>query len=99
KASIPPMAAADWQAVINYCNNGIKQGDYVFTGRTSASNSFFTPTGGSVAGILTASNQTTTYKVGERLVQNFKAGDARLANFSSGNGIFYGDANTNSTRY
>jgi hypothetical protein len=99
KASIPPMAAADWQAVINYCNNGIKQGDYVFTGRTSASNSFFTPTGGSVAGILTASNQTTTYKVGERLVQNFKAGDARLANFSTGNGIFYGDANTNSTRY
>ena len=99
KASIPPMAAADWQAVINYCNNGIKQGDFVFTGRTSAANSFFSPTAGSVAGLLTASNQTTTYKLGERLVQNFKAGDNRLANFTAANGTFYGDANTNSTRY
>ncbi|PWU03708.1 MAG: hypothetical protein C5B52_02885 [Bacteroidetes bacterium] len=99
KSIMPAMAAADWQAVINYCNNGIQKGDFVFTGRTSASNSFFSQNGGSVAGILTASNQTTTYKVSERLVQNFKAGDERLANFTTGNGTFYGDANTNSTRY
>ncbi|GAC1418168.1 MAG: hypothetical protein NVS9B7_07720 [Flavisolibacter sp.] len=99
KSSIPPMAAADWQSVITYCNNGIQKGDFVFTGRTSASNSFFTPTGGSVAGLAAASNQNTTYKVSERLVQNFKPGDKRLANFTTGNGTFYGDANTNSTRY
>lgn len=99
KASIPVMTAADWQAVINLCNNGIKQGDNVFTGRTAASNSFFSPTGGSVAGILSESNQTTTYKVSERLVQNFKPGDKRLANFTTSDGTFYGDANTNSTRY
>jgi hypothetical protein len=99
KASIVPMSANDWQSVINYCNNGLKRGDYVFTGRTSASSSYFTPTGGSVAGILTASNQTTTYKLSERLVQNFKSGDKRLANFTTANGTFYGDANTNSTRY
>lgn len=99
KATIPVMATADWQAVINLCNNGVKQGDFVFTGRTSASNSFFTAIGGSVQGILTASNQTTTYKLSERLVQQFKPGDKRLANFSTANGTFYGDANTNSTRY
>jgi hypothetical protein len=99
KSTIPVMTAADWQAIITLCNNGIKQGDYVFTGRTSASNSFFSQTGGSVAGILTASNQTTTYKVGERLVQQFKTGDKRLANFTTAKGTFYGDANTNSTRY
>ena len=99
KSTITPMAAADWTAVINYCNNGIKQGDFVFTGRTSSSNSFFSTSGGSVAGILTASNQTTTYKLSERLVQQFKAGDNRLANFTVANGTFYGDANTNSTRY
>src|SRR6185295_346457 len=63
KASIPPMSAADWQSVITFCNNGIQEGDYVFTGRTSSSNSYFSPEGGSVAGILTASNQTTTYKL------------------------------------
>ena len=99
KASIPAMTAADWQSVISLCTNGIKQGDYVFTGRTSTSNSFFSATGGSVAGLLAASNQTTTYKLGERLVQQFKTGDKRLANFTTKNGTFYGDANTNSTRY
>src|SRR5678810_520630 len=75
KATIPAMTAADWASVITFCNNGIKQGDFVFTGRTSAANSFFSPSGGSVAGILTQSNQTTTYKLGERLVQQFKTGD------------------------
>ena len=99
KASIPPMSAADWQSVITFCNAGIQEGDYVFTGRTSSSNSFFSPEAGSVAGILTASNQTTTYKLSERLIQQFKAGDNRLDNFSTSDGTFYGDANTNSTRY
>jgi hypothetical protein len=99
KASVGTLSAADWTAIINYCNNGVKQGDYVFTGRTSDANSFFSKTGGSVAGILTQSNQTTTYKVSERLVQSFKSGDKRLANFTTANGTFYGDANTNSTRW
>jgi starch-binding outer membrane protein, SusD/RagB family len=99
KATIPVMTTADWQSVITLCNNGVKQGDYVFTGRASSSNSFFSTSGGSVAGILTASNQSTTYKLGERLVQQFKVGDARRANFSTANGVFYGDANTNSTRW
>ena len=35
----------------------------------------------------------------ERIVQQFKVGDNRLANFSTANGTFFGDANTNSTRY
>jgi hypothetical protein len=99
KSTVASMSNADWQSVISLCNNGIKQGDYVFTGRTSASNSFFTSQGGSVQGILTASNQTTTFKLGERLVQQFKSGDKRLQNFSQANGTFYGDANTNSTRW
>jgi starch-binding outer membrane protein, SusD/RagB family len=99
KSTITPMAASDWTAVINLCNNGVKAGDNVFTGRTSESNSFFSKNGGSVAAILTASNQTTTYKVSERLVQMFKPGDARLANFTTANGTFFGDANTNTTRY
>jgi hypothetical protein len=98
-STITPMTAGDWASVISLCAAGLQPGDYVFTGRTSAANSFFSTTGGSVAGILTASNQTTTYKLGERLVQQFKAGDNRRANFSTANGTFYGDANTNSTRY
>jgi hypothetical protein len=99
KAAIPAMTTADWQPVITYCSSGIQNGDYVFTGRTAASNSFFSTNGGSVAGMLTTSNQSSSYKLSERLVQNFKSGDARLANFTTANGTFYGDAGTNSTRY
>jgi len=99
KASIAPMTTADWNAVITYCNAGIQQGDYVFTGRSTASNSFFSATAGTVASIAASSNQNTTYKVSERLVANFGAGDARLANFTTASGTFYGDANTNTTRY
>lgn len=99
KSTITPMAAADWQNVITLCNAGLQKGDYVFTGRTSSSNSFFSNSGGSVAGLCAQSNQTTTYKVSERLVQSFKTGDNRLANFSTSSGTFYGDANTNSTRW
>ena len=99
KASIPAMTAADWAAVTTYANAGIQQGDYVFTGRSTATNSFFSATSGTVASIAAATNQNTTYKVSERLVANFGTGDARLANFTDANGIFYGDANTNTTRW
>jgi hypothetical protein len=99
KASIPAMSSADWTAVIAYCNAGIQKGGKVFTGRTSAANSFFSPTGGSVAAMCASTNQNTTYKVSERLVQSYKTGDKRLANFTQANGTFYGDANTNTTRW
>lgn len=99
KASIPVMSGANWQSVLNYCKNGIQKGDFVFTGRSSSSNSYFTATGGSVAGLLAASDQITTYKLSERLIQQFKPNDKRRANFSTSYGTFYGDANTNSTRY
>jgi len=99
KSTISPISNEEWQSIVNFCKSGIQKGDYVFTGRTVESNSFFTPEGGSVAGLLTASNQTTTYKLSERLIQQFKSGDKRRANFTTANGTFYGDANTNSTRY
>lgn len=99
KSSITPMTSEDWQSVLSLCKNGIQEGDKVFTGRTSESNSYFSPGAGSVAAMLAASNQTTTYKLSERLVQQFKSGDKRLKNFTTANGTFFGDANTNSTRY
>ena len=89
KSTTTPMSATDWQSVITFCNSGIQQGDFVF----------FSADGGSVPGIISASNQTTTLKLGERLVQQFKAGDKRLGNFTTSSGTFFGDANTNSSRY
>src|SRR5204863_1129704 len=47
KSTITPMSAAYWQSIITLCTNGVKQGDFVFTGRTSSSNSFFSTTAGS----------------------------------------------------
>jgi len=99
KSSTTVMTAADWQSVITLCNNGIRQGDYVFTGRSTAANSFFTASGGTVSSLAAISNQNSTFKLSERLVQQFKTGDARLANFTTAQGTFFGDANTNSTRY
>jgi hypothetical protein len=93
------MTAADWAQVITYANAGIGQGDNVFTGRSSGSNSFFSATSGTVASIAASSNQNTTYKISERLVANFGTGDKRLANFTDADGVFYGDANTNTTRW
>jgi len=98
-ASIPAISSSDWTAIINYCNAGVQQGDYVFTARSTASNSFFTAPSGTVASLCAISNKVSTLKVSERLVQNFQTGDNRLANFSTANGTFVGDANTNSTRY
>ena len=99
KASIPAISAADWTAITTYANAGLGQGDFVFTGRSTGSNSYFSATSGTVASIAAASNQNTTYKVSERLVANFGTGDARLANFTDKDGVFYGDANTNTTRW
>lgn len=99
KASIGVITAADWAQILTYTNAGVKKNANVFTGRTSSSNSFFSATGGSVAGMLAFSNQNTTYKVTERLVQSFKPADKRRANFTTSDGTFFGDANTNSTRY
>jgi len=99
KASIGVMGASDWADVIKYTTAGIQKGDYVFTGRSSNTNSFFSAGSGSVASICAQSNQNTTYKISERLVSAFGKGDARLANFSDADGVFYGDANTNTTRW
>jgi hypothetical protein len=98
-ASIPAIGASDWASIITYCTAGIQNGDYVFTARSSSVNSFFSPTVGTVASCSSISNQVSTLKVSERLVQQFGPGDKRLANFSTVNGVFTGDATSNSTRY
>jgi hypothetical protein len=71
------MSAAQWTSIVDLTTNGIKASDYVFTGRNNATSDFFnisqTPAGNSVG-------PTAGYKISERLVQDFKAGDKRLAN-------------------
>jgi hypothetical protein len=84
-ATAPPMTNADWTQVLTLTNGGIQAADKVFTGRAIAANGFFTPTTGSVASLSIRSGPTatSTFNISERFIQNFKPGDARMANFSN----------------
>ncbi len=78
-SSITNMTTADWNSVLTFATNGIKAGDYVFTGRSNSLNGFFTTTGGTVASLTTGENSSTTFKISERFIQNYRTGDKRLA--------------------
>ncbi|RYY22467.1 MAG: RagB/SusD family nutrient uptake outer membrane protein [Sphingobacteriaceae bacterium] len=74
------MTTTDWQAVLTLANTGIQSGDNVFTGRTNTTNGFFSASSGSVAAMATNVPKSATFKISERLVQEYKTGDKRLAN-------------------
>ena len=75
------MSAAQWNAILTLTANGVLATDKVFTGRSNAAGDFLSPASGTVASkIQNALAGGNTYKLSERLVQEFKAGDKRLAN-------------------
>ena len=78
KASV--MTAADWTALATLTTNGIQSGDFIFTARTAASNSFFSAVSGSVTASTTGDPNTKTFTISERVIQDYKAGDKRFAN-------------------
>lgn len=77
---VSDMTAATWNAVLTLTNAGITSTDNVFVGRTAVSNGFFSSTGGSVAALSTGSPKSATFKISERLIQNYDPADKRLAN-------------------
>lgn len=79
-ASTSTMTSADWQNVLTLAGAGIAKGDYVFTGRSTATNGFFTASGGTVSALTTGLNTGKTFKISERFMQDFKSGDKRLTN-------------------
>ena len=83
------MTAADWGNVLTLANNGITSSDNVFTVRSDV-NSLIFSTGQLVMG-RTYSNAAggATYKLSERWVQEFKAGDKRLDNNITSTGAPY----------
>ena len=77
------MNIADWNTILTLTANGIKNNDFVFTGRTAAANGFFTAGSGSVQAMTAISSATAglkTFRLSERLYQDFKNGDARKIN-------------------
>ena len=78
---VATMTAAQWNTILTLTNTGVLAADKVFTGRSNAAGDFLSPTTGTVASkVQNALAGGNTYKLSERLVQEFKAGDRRLAN-------------------
>jgi starch-binding outer membrane protein, SusD/RagB family len=80
KSSTSNMTTADWNSVLTLATNGVKVGDYIFTGRSPAINNFFSANGGTASALTAAVNTSSTFKISERFIQYFKPADQRLAN-------------------
>ncbi len=76
------MTAAQWNSILALAGTGVQPADKIFTGRSNATSDFLASSGsGTIAGkvqsTLAGGN---TYKLSERWVQEFRAGDKRFAN-------------------
>lgn len=98
KSSTTTMTAADWTAVLTLATDGVKESDFVFTGRSAGANGFFTAAGGTVAALTTNVNTAATFRLSERFVQNFNTGDKRKSN-NFNTATTYLDDITFGTRY
>lgn len=73
------MTAAQWAQILTLTNDGIKVADNVFTGRSNDNGDFINRLSGNIAA-KTFGPTGGTYKISERLIQDFPAGDKRLDN-------------------
>ena len=72
------MSSAQWNNILTLVNTGITATDLIFTGRTDPNGDFL---GTTIADkVQSSGNATGTYKLSERWVQEFKAGDKRRNN-------------------
>lgn len=74
------MTAAQWGQILTLTNDGVRAADNVLTGRSNTNGDFFGNVDGNLAGKTTGAVGSVTYKISERLLQDFPAGDKRLAN-------------------
>ena len=75
------LTAAQWNEILTLTNDGVKVTDKVFTGRSNGNGDFLSATNGTVAAKATGDpGKGITYKISERLIQDFKPGDKRLEN-------------------
>ena len=76
---VKTMTAAQWGQILTLTTDGIKAADNVFTGRSNDNGDFINNQSGNIAA-KTFGPTGGTYKISERLIQDFSAGDKRLAN-------------------
>lgn len=73
------MSAAQWGQILALANDGIKATDNVFTGRSNDNADFMNKLNGNIPAKSTGPTGG-TYKISERLIQDFPVGDKRLDN-------------------
>ena len=79
--STASMTGAQWSQILTLTNGGVGDADPVFAGTTNANSDIFSPSNYNVAARAVGSNASGgTYKISERLIQDFNPGDQRLAN-------------------
>ena len=100
---VSSMTAADWTAILTLTNNGVQQGDNIFTGRTTTTGDFLPASSSTVAmKVQSSAPGGATYKLSERWVQDFKAGDLRKTNNVKTGATWIGNSdrgNAFNTRY
>ncbi len=74
------MSAADWTNLLTLTNAGMQSGDYTFTARSNSTEDLITISSGTVAAKCAGVAGSNTYKISERLIQDYKAADQRKAN-------------------
>ena len=79
--SVASMTTGQWGSIATLTAAGITATDLVFTGRTNANGDIWDQTIGTyLLKSIGAKPGDGTYKVSERLIQDYKSGDLRLAN-------------------
>ncbi len=79
--TIAAMTSAQWNQIMTLTGNGISATDFVFTLRSNENGDLMNSTGGCTSSKATGDPKAgTTYKISERLIQDFQPGDARLDN-------------------
>jgi len=74
------MTAAQWAQILTYTNAGLTSTDNVFRALSNGTSDFMSASGGTVALIAAADPSSVSFKISERLIQDFKAGDKRMTN-------------------
>jgi len=74
------MTAAEWANIVTLTSAGIQSSDYVFTARSNTTFDLMSTSGVLLLLKTAGSAGSNTYKVSERLIQDYRAGDQRKAN-------------------
>jgi hypothetical protein len=97
---ITAMTPANWQTLITLTSSGIGVNDNVFEGRTTTINGFFAADYGSIPALTAGATAISTFKISERLIQEFKPGDLRFPkNFAQDEFLNQAGGFTFSTRW